>query len=602
MALQIRRGADGSGAGGRLTITPGTGELIYTTDTKRLYIGDGTTVGGNIISGSGLSNIIEDTSPQLGGPLDVNGRSIVSTSNGDINITPNGSGLVILHGDLKVDAVGNLTKTGQLNISPTTFTSFGNNNTLVDGNVFITRNAYSSAPGAGFTFAQHHANADAVNFTFFRTRGTGVAQTGLLNGDDIADISFIAHDGTGGASGAAISATVDGSITTGNIPTKFSFITNNGSSLATRAELSSAGVWKVNGIQNLSSTDLNLTGTGTVSATNSIISSGVATLAAGTILTVNGTVSGGSLIVGSILSGGTTSFGTRITAVNSATFTSTISTTTLTVSGMSAGTITVGMALSGGSVTSGTYVVAFVSGVNGGAGVYTLNQSATGTPTTGTSYTVSSSQLVRSTTITSGGNVNLIGNVKILGQNSLRFADADSSNWVAFQAPTTVAANMTWTLPATDGTGGQVLSTNGSGTLSWATASGVALSSRTTKVANTGNVADASVTDVDVTGFKSYVLLNVVTSHACRVRIYTTAAARTADAGRAEGVVPAVGAGVVADIVATGAQSIILAPGIFGHNEESSPSPTSIIPVAITNKNGSTATIIATLSVLQLEA
>jgi hypothetical protein len=43
---------------------------------------------------------------------------------------------------------------------------------------------------------------------------------------------------------------------------------------------------------------------------------------------------------------------------------------------------------------------------------------------------------------------------------------------VAFQAPATIASNVTWTLPAADGTSAQVLSTNGSGTLSWATASG----------------------------------------------------------------------------------------------------------------------------------
>lgn len=55
------------------------------------------------------------------------------------------------------------------------------------------------------------------------------------------------------------------------------------------------------------------------------------------------------------------------------------------------------------------------------------------------------------------------------GQSDLRFADSDSSNWVAFQAPATVSSNVTWTLPAADGTTGQVLSTNGSGTLSWAT-------------------------------------------------------------------------------------------------------------------------------------
>jgi hypothetical protein len=40
---------------------------------------------------------------------------------------------------------------------------------------------------------------------------------------------------------------------------------------------------------------------------------------------------------------------------------------------------------------------------------------------------------------------------------------------VAFQGASTIAANVTWTLPATDGSSGQALTTNGSGTLSWAT-------------------------------------------------------------------------------------------------------------------------------------
>ena len=42
------------------------------------------------------TDVVGDTSPQLGGNLDVNGNSIVSTSNGDINITPNGTGRVVL--------------------------------------------------------------------------------------------------------------------------------------------------------------------------------------------------------------------------------------------------------------------------------------------------------------------------------------------------------------------------------------------------------------------------------------------------------------------------------------------------------------------------
>lgn len=60
------------------------------------------------------------------------------------------------------------------------------------------------------------------------------------------------------------------------------------------------------------------------------------------------------------------------------------------------------------------------------------------------------------------------GNITLNAQGDLRFADSDSSNWVAFQAPATIASNVTWTLPSTDGTSNQVIVTNGSGTLSWA--------------------------------------------------------------------------------------------------------------------------------------
>ena len=46
MSLKIRRGTNAE----RLTVTPAEGELIYTTDTKELYIGDGSTPGGNVVT------------------------------------------------------------------------------------------------------------------------------------------------------------------------------------------------------------------------------------------------------------------------------------------------------------------------------------------------------------------------------------------------------------------------------------------------------------------------------------------------------------------------------------------------------------------------
>ena len=50
-------------------------------------------------SGGGSSDVVDDTTPQLGGNLDVNGNDIVSVSNGDIDLDPNGSGVVVFKGN-----------------------------------------------------------------------------------------------------------------------------------------------------------------------------------------------------------------------------------------------------------------------------------------------------------------------------------------------------------------------------------------------------------------------------------------------------------------------------------------------------------------------
>ena len=57
------------------------------------------TVDNLISSAGGLTSVAADSSPQLGANLDVNGNDIVSVSNGNIKLLPNGSGKVILDGD-----------------------------------------------------------------------------------------------------------------------------------------------------------------------------------------------------------------------------------------------------------------------------------------------------------------------------------------------------------------------------------------------------------------------------------------------------------------------------------------------------------------------
>ena len=50
-------------------------------------------------SGGGLSDVVLDTTPQLGGDLDMNGQDIVTTSNADIELNPNGTGKTVLKGN-----------------------------------------------------------------------------------------------------------------------------------------------------------------------------------------------------------------------------------------------------------------------------------------------------------------------------------------------------------------------------------------------------------------------------------------------------------------------------------------------------------------------
>ena len=70
-----------------------------------------------------------------------------------------------------------------------------------------------------------------------------------------------------------------------------------------------------------------------------------------------------------------------------------------------------------------------------------------------------------------GGALTLLESGVRTGSGEIRFADLDSSHYVGFKSAATVASSIMWTLPSTDGDDGQVLETDGSANLSWATAS-----------------------------------------------------------------------------------------------------------------------------------
>lgn len=73
----------------QLTITGATtpGQVLTVADSAG-------TINPATPAAPGIANVVEDTTPQLGGDLDINGHLITSASNGDVGIQPDGSGAV----------------------------------------------------------------------------------------------------------------------------------------------------------------------------------------------------------------------------------------------------------------------------------------------------------------------------------------------------------------------------------------------------------------------------------------------------------------------------------------------------------------------------
>ena len=141
-----------------------------------------------------------------------------------------------------------------------------------------------------------------------------------------------------------------------------------------------------------------------------------------------------------------------------------------------------------------------------------------------------------------------------------------------------------------DSAGRVTAASNGSG--------GATLQSRTTVSQTTGSIANGSTSNIQFTGYKSYLLMKINTSASAWVRIYTDTASRTADASRLQTTDPLPGSGVIAEIIGSGTQ--LLSPGTLGFNNDST--PTTNIYAAVTNNSGSTANITVTLTILQLES
>ena len=179
--------------------------------------------------------------------------------------------------------------------------------------------------------------------------------------------------------------------------------------------------------------------------------------------------------------------------------------------------------------------------------------------------------------------------VQIKYDNSLKL---ETSNTGVTVTGALTAGGLTY--PTTNGNSGDVLTSNGSGSVTWAAPTG--LQTRTNAqvtISVTQNVA----VNTQITTPNGYALLAIGTSHAAWVTLYSDTASRTADASRAETTDPTPGSGVLAEIITTGSATQYITPGAFCFNTASN----NTTYIKAVGKAAGTVNLTITLTYIQLE-
>ena len=116
----------------------------------------------------------------------------------------------------------------------------------------------------------------------------------------------------------------------------------------------------------------------------------------------------------------------------------------------------------------------------------------------GTLFVDSSENKVAIGNTTPAEALDITGNLTLRSRGYVKLQDASGGQFVALRAPATVSSNVTWSLPAADGSSGQSLVTDGSGALSWQTnylsvsaGTGVTVSSNTISIGQAVGTSDS---------------------------------------------------------------------------------------------------------------
>jgi len=173
----------------------------------------------NWLDSTVATDLVNDTSPQLGGSLDVNGNSIVSVSDGNIAITPNGTGKVILDGlsyptadgtadqVMKTDGSGNITF-GEVSggeqwqtVKTADFTAVAGEGYFINTTSAVVTMTLPASPSLGdfVTFVDYAGTFDSNALTIGRnSQPIQGSATDLTVGTERAASTLVYTDGTQG--------------------------------------------------------------------------------------------------------------------------------------------------------------------------------------------------------------------------------------------------------------------------------------------------------------------------------------------------------------------------------------------------------------------
>ena len=184
-AVNVSAVSAGGNATGSVAVSGGTATFALGIPTGATGL-----TGATGQAGGGLANIVSDTTPQLGGNLDMNGKDIVTVSNATLDLAPAGTGTVVVRGNTNSGAVVFNCESnthgqkvfGQphsASVTNTLMLPAGNNSTLVSRvSVDTLTNKTLAAPvvNGGAVFNEDSADVD------FRVESNGNANMVFVDG------------------------------------------------------------------------------------------------------------------------------------------------------------------------------------------------------------------------------------------------------------------------------------------------------------------------------------------------------------------------------------------------------------------------------------